>query len=57
MRGATAITGHWPKAKGVSIHAPVRGATGTDVRAIVAVRVSIHAPVRGATFVVFALVS
>ncbi len=33
----------------VSIHAPVRGATGSHVRGMTGHQVSIHAPVRGAT--------
>ncbi len=35
--------------KGVSIHAPVRGATGYTPRCRFTPDVSIHAPVRGAT--------
>jgi len=34
---------------GVSIHAPVKGATGCAVRRTLPQRVSIHAPVKGAT--------
>ncbi len=33
----------------VSIHAPVKGATGEDVARTYATKVSIHAPVKGAT--------
>ncbi len=37
------------KSVGVSIHAPVKGATQPVVQAEVETEVSIHAPVKGAT--------
>ena len=33
----------------ISIHAPVKGATGINGDAIETIRISIHAPVKGAT--------
>jgi len=33
----------------ISIHAPVKGATATDVFTTGHIRISIHAPVKGAT--------
>ncbi len=33
----------------VSIHAPVKGATGSPSEPVLALKVSIHAPVKGAT--------
>ncbi len=39
----------------VSIHAPARGATILDPRAVAWVRVSIHAPARGATLIPYVL--
>ena len=47
----------WPLKLGISIHAPVKGATISSLRARLSARISIHAPVKGATGVIINIVT
>ena len=49
MKGATNVVDGQPGAPGISIHAPVKGATGHLLRGRMELKISIHAPVKGAT--------
>ena len=50
MRGATIPVASENVVTVISIHAPVRGATGFLILFVETLNISIHAPVRGATF-------
>ena len=47
--GCDFVSAHPPRSADVSIHAPLRGATGSILPAASVICVSIHAPLRGAT--------
>ena len=53
MKGATGLRVRVATQRKVSIHAPVKGATGDLLFGYVLSVVSIHAPVKGATVLVF----
>jgi len=50
VKGATVGPSGIGDPEDISIHAPVKGATGISLEPLVIAKISIHAPVKGATY-------